>query len=280
MPDQIRVQHVSGPRHQIAYRRQGSGPPLVLLHPLALSGAVWGEFADRLSERFDVIAADARGHGDSGWDGAPFSLDDLAGDVATLLDGLGLEAASLAGLSMGGSTAIRFAAQHPARVVRLLVADTTAWYGPDAVRTWDERADSVLATPRPNQMPFQVDRWFTEGFRQRHPDEVHRVAGVFLRTSSLAHAQACRALGAMDSRDRLAAITAPTLVLTGAEDYATPPAMGRAIADGVPSGTARVLDGLRHLSLIEAPDLAGTAAGFLTGTGAAGTGAAGTGARA
>jgi hypothetical protein len=49
--------------------------------------------------------------------------------------------------------------------------------------------------------------------------------------------------------------------------------MGRTIADGVPSGTARVLDGLRHLSLIEAPDLAGTAAGFLTGTGAAGTGA-------
>ena len=268
MPDQIRVQHVSGPRHQIAYRRQGSGPPLVLLHPLALSGAVWGEFADRLSERFDVIAADARGHGDSGWDGEPFTLDDLAGDVATLLDGLGLEAASLTGLSMGGSTAIRFAAQHPARVTRLLVADASAWYGPEAVATWDKRAESVLATPRPNQLPFQTDRWFTEGFRQRRPDEVSRVTRVFLGTSSLAHAQACRALGAMDSRDRLAAINAPTLVLTGAEDYATPPAMGRAIADGIPGAQARVLDGLRHMSLVEAPELAGTVAEFLAGAGA------------
>jgi 3-oxoadipate enol-lactonase len=260
------VQYVSGPRHQIAYRRSGTGPPLVLLHPLALSGAVWGEFAARLSDRFDVIAADARGHGDSGWDGEPFGIDDLAGDVATLLDGLGLGSARVTGLSMGGSTAVRFAGRYPERVDRLLLADTTAWYGPDAAQAWGKRAEDVLAKPRPNQVPFQVDRWFTEGFRQRRPDEVNRVAGVFLRTSSLAHAQTCRALGAMDSRDLLPAITAPTLVLTGVEDYATPPAMGRTIAEGVPSGEARVLDRLRHLSLIEEPDLAGTAAGFLTGT--------------
>jgi 3-oxoadipate enol-lactonase len=250
--------------HQIAYRRAGSGHPLVLLHPLALSSAVWGAFADRLAGSFDVIAADARGHGASGWDGEPFGIDDLGDDVAALLDGLGLDSAHVAGLSMGGSTAVNFAGRYAGRVTGLVLADTTAWYGDDAPRTWAERADGVLAKPREQQVPFQSDRWFTAGFRQRNPAEVNRVVGVFLRTDSLAHAAACRALGAMDSRALLPQIIARTLVLTGEEDYATPPAMGAAIADGVPDGEARVLPALRHLSLVEDPGLADVAATFLS----------------
>jgi aerobic carbon-monoxide dehydrogenase medium subunit len=77
----------------------------------------------------------------------------------------------------------------------------------------------------------------------------------FLQTSSLAHAAACRALGTMDSRAVLKQVTAPTMVVTGEEDYATPPAMGQAIADGVPAGQARVLPALRHMSLVEDPAL-------------------------
>lgn len=263
MPETGAVRFVSGPRHQIAYRRSGSGPPLVLLHPLALSGDAWGEFAERLSGTFDVIAADARGHGHSGWDGEPFGIDDLGDDVAALLEGLGLDSAHIVGMSMGGSTAVSFAGRYPERADAMVLADTTAWYGAEAPRTWEERAQRVLDQPRQRQVPFQVDRWFTDGFRQRHPDEVNRVVDLFLRTSSLAHAEACRALGHMDSRGLLAKVTAPTLVVTGAEDYATPPAMGKAIADGVPGGQARALDSLRHMSLVEDPALAGPAAEFL-----------------
>ena len=70
----------------LAYRRAGSGEPVVLLHPLALAGDAWGEFADRLATRADVIAVDARGHGRSAWDGGPFTIEDLADDVGALLD--------------------------------------------------------------------------------------------------------------------------------------------------------------------------------------------------
>src|SRR5262249_19012168 len=105
--------------------------------------------------------------------------------------------------------------------------------------------------------------WFTERFRREHPDRVNRVVDVFLRTDSLAHAEACRALGNMDSRPLLPEVQAPTLVVTGVEDYATPPEMGQAIADGVRQGEARTLDALRHLSLVEAPELASTVAGHL-----------------
>jgi 3-oxoadipate enol-lactonase len=267
---------IDGPRHRIAYRRAGTGPPLVLLHPLALSGAVWGAFASLLAVTFDVIAPDARGHGDSGWDGEPFTIDDLADDVAALLDGLGLAAAHVVGMSMGGSTAVSFAGRYPSRADGLVLADTTAWYGADAVTAWAARADSAVAKPRELQVPFQADRWFTEDFRQRNPGEVNRVVGIFLRTNSLAHASASRAMGAMDSRPLLGAITARTLAVTGEEDYATPPAMGKAIADGVRGAQARVLPSLRHLSLVEDPGLAGMAAEFLTGTPGAGTTEAGT----
>lgn len=266
MPARADLRFVDGPGHRIAYRRRGSGRPIVLLHPLALSGAVWGAFADRLATDFDVIAPDARGHGASGWDGAPFAVCDLAEDVVALLDGLGLSSANAVGLSMGGSTAVTLAGRHPDRVDALFLADTTAWYGPDAVRVWAERADRVLTTPRPELVPFQVERWFTEAFRDRDPERVNQVVDIFLATDSAAHAQACRALGGMDSRDLLAAVSAPTLVVTGDEDYATPPAMGATIAAGVAHGQARVLDATRHLSLVEAPELALTAARHFTAT--------------
>jgi 3-oxoadipate enol-lactonase len=146
----------------------------------------------------------------------------------------------------------------------MVLADTTAWYGEDAPATWEQRAQDVLAKPRQQQVPFQVDRWFTARFRQRSTDVVNHVVTVFIRTDSLAHAEACRALGTMDSRPLLGAIVAPTLVLTGAEDYATPPAMGQAIADGVAVSEARVLASLRHLSLVEQPALAETVHEFVT----------------
>lgn len=241
----------------LSYRRYGQGEPVVLLHPLALSGSVWGEFADRLSADADVIAPDARGHGNSPWDGLAFSIDDLADDLRRLLDALDIAEAHLAGLSMGGSTAVTFAGRHPDRVRSLFLADTTAWYGPDAPTKWAERAANAVNTPREQQLTFQLDRWFTEHFRRRGESAVDRVVDAFLATDGAAHGEACRALGGLDARPLLEKITAPTLVLTGVEDYATPPAMGAAIADHVKTGRAEVLPGLRHLSLIEKPDLAG-----------------------
>ena len=157
---------VDGPRNRIAYRRAGAGRPLVLLHPLALSSEVWGTYGARLARSFDVIAPDARGHGKSGWDSEPFGIDDLADDVAALLDGLGVASAFVTGMSMGGSTAISFAGRYPSRADGLVLADTTAWYGEDAPATWAERAREVVAKPRELQVAFQADRWFTEDFRR------------------------------------------------------------------------------------------------------------------
>lgn len=236
---------------RLALTRQGRGEPLVLLHPLALSGKLWKPLADALSSEFEIFAVDLRGHGRSEWDKKPFTIADMAEDLLGVLAETGLESAHLLGMSMGGSVGLTFAGRHPDRVRTLVLADTTAWYGPDAARQWAERAERARTVPRPDQLPFQRDRWFSERFRDEYPDEVDRVSEIFLRTDSEAHAAASEAMGAMDSRPLLPRITAPTLVLVGEQDYATPPKMARAIADGIPNADLRELDGLRHLSLIE-----------------------------
>jgi 3-oxoadipate enol-lactonase len=256
---------VEGASGRIALRRHGQGEPLLLLHPLALSSEVWGPFADRLAAHFDVIAPDARGHGDSAWAGEAFTAEELADDIEAVLDGLGLRSAHLLGMSMGGSVGLVFAGSRPSRVDRMVIADATAWYGEQAPAVWAERAERAVATPRPAQVPFQVDRWFTESFRAHHPTQVQRVVDIFVRTDSRAHGQASRALGGVDARELLPSITAPTLSLTGEEDYATPPEMGRYVADSVRIGRALVLPRLRHLSLVEAPGLADLVTAHLTG---------------
>lgn len=267
MPDSSRdeIRFADGVVGRLAYRRRGTGEPLLLLHPLALSGAVWEPVVDRLAASYDVIAPDARGHGDSEWDGKEYWIEDLADDVVALLDSLGLANAHVLGMSMGGSTAVNLAGRYPDRVTSLVMADSTSWYGEKAPQTWSERAEGVLVKPRAEQIPFQIDRWFTDGFREAQPAQVQRVVDIFLATDSPAHAQACRALGQMDSRELLPAITARTLAFAGEEDYATPPAMSELVAAHVPDGVALTLPGLRHLSMVEQPALADLVAAHLEG---------------
>jgi 3-oxoadipate enol-lactonase len=233
--------------------RHGQGAPLVLLHPLALSGELWSPLAERLGSQYDVFAFDLRGHGQSTWNGRPFTIDELAEDVVAALDALGLDSVRLAGMSMGGSVAMTLAGRYPDRVGSLLLADTTAWYGPDAPTAWAQRSQKAM-NPRDKQLPFQLDRWFSEAFRAEQPDEVDRVARIFLATASSAHAAASLAMGALDARPLLPAITAPTQVFVGEHDYATPPAMAELLAEQIPNAELRVLPTVRHLSLIEAPD--------------------------
>jgi 3-oxoadipate enol-lactonase len=230
-------------------------PPVVLLHALALAGDLWDPLARYLGAGHDLFAPDARGHGASDWDGGPFTVADLAEDVASIVEALDVGPVDVVGLSMGGSTALELAASHPEFVRRLVLADTTACYGPQRVEQWAERARRAEEVPREKQVDFQHDRWFTPSFRERKPAEVARVSRIFTATDSRAHAAACHALGGLDATDRLGDIKARTLVLVGDEDYATPPEMAERIAENIPDARLEVLSGTRHLSLVERCDI-------------------------
>lgn len=249
----------------MAYDRIGEGPPLVLLHSLAMCRRMWAPVLSKLGVGRQLIVPDLRGHGDSSWDGRQFSIDDLADDVGDLLDALGLERIDLLGMSMGGSVALTFAAARPDSVRRLILCDTTAWYGAGAPDAWENRARAAAATPRPMQVPFQVERWFGEAFRRTQPSVVARTVDIFLATSPRVHAAASRALGALDARDRMTLITAKTLVVTGSDDYATPPDMGEALVTSISGATFEKLPGLRHFAILESGSLRTRIVAFLAG---------------
>ncbi|HSZ40584.1 MAG TPA: alpha/beta fold hydrolase [Trebonia sp.] len=245
---------VDTPRGRFGAYFAGDGAPEVLaLHPLALSGAIWTGAGDGADARLRLLGLDARGHGESPWDGQPFTVEDMADDAAAVIEATAPGPVGVIGLSMGGSTALMLAARRPDLVSRLVIADGSACYGPDRVGQWAERAWSAEFKPRARQLEFQRDRWFGPDFRAAHPGTVSRVCDIFLRTSGAVHAAACRALGGLDATGLLGTITAPTLVVVGADDYATPPAMARVIAAGIPGAELTELAGARHMSLIERP---------------------------
>ncbi len=236
---------------------------VLLLHSLAMSGELWRPLVDRLDE--PVVALDARGHGESTWDGGAFTIEDLAADAAAVIEERADGPVAVAGMSMGGCVAIALAGTRPELVSRLVLADTTADYGPDRVAAWADRADNAVRKPRDKQLAFQLDRWFSPEFVEREPEEVKRVSELFLATDSRAHAQACRALGAFDGTALLPNITADTLVVVGEHDYATTPAMARALADGVQNARLTVFEKARHFSVFEAPGALDLVAAHLRG---------------
>lgn len=254
---------IETPRGRFEARRYGAGrPTVVALHPLALSGELWSTVP---AGELTLLALDARGHGSSDWDGEPFSVEDMAADAAAAIEAVGEGPVDLIGISMGASTALVLAAERPDLVRRLVVADGTACYGADRVKNWDQRAEQAQARARDQQLEFQRDRWFGDRFRQEHPETVEAVCRIFLATNGRAHAAACRALGGLDATEAIKAITAPTLVVVGEEDYATPVAMAEEVAAAVPGARLEVRSGTRHLSLIEDPEAWRLVTGFLTG---------------
>lgn len=112
-----------GPRKLYVRRTGGHKPPLVLLHGLTSTSETWTRTAEVLRGDYDVIAYDARGHGQSDRSDGHFSEQDRVDDLLGVLDALGLEKVALIGHSMGGVTAAQFAAQQPERVRALVLED-------------------------------------------------------------------------------------------------------------------------------------------------------------
>ena len=106
-------------------RTGGDKPPVVLLHGLMLNGACWTPLARALEKDYDVVMPDARGHGNSGVPDHGYLYDDLAADVTSLIDALGLAKPVLLGHSMGGMTAAVVASRNPKRLRGLVLADPT-----------------------------------------------------------------------------------------------------------------------------------------------------------
>jgi 3-oxoadipate enol-lactonase len=242
---------------RLAYRIHGDPSNkrrVALVHSLAMDHTFWTPVAERLAQDAAVLTLDCRGHGASDKPAGPYTVEQFADDLADVLTHAGWDKAVIAGASMGGCVSLAFAMRHAARIQGLGLFDTTACYGDNALPAWRERADKAMTEGLAGLIDFQKTRWFSDGFRAAQPHVVQDCIDVFLRNDLSAYAATCVMLGAADLRPGLGGIKAPTRILVGEEDYATPVAMAQAMHAGVAGSTLRIVADARHLSPLEIPD--------------------------
>ncbi|MEU8865361.1 bifunctional 3-oxoadipate enol-lactonase/4-carboxymuconolactone decarboxylase PcaDC [Streptomyces umbrinus] len=237
------------------HRAEGpvTAPPLLLGPSLGTSTALWDKVAPELSVTHRVVRWDLPGHGDSpaGLIGPGATIADLAALVLALADSLGLDRFSYAGVSLGGAVGLHLAVHHPERIERLAVICSSAHF--NGSKPWEERAALVREEGLAELAKSADSRWFTPGFTVPELVEDHRTADPD------AYAACCDALAAFDIRERLAEIDAPTLLVAGREDPATPPAHLREIADAVPRAALVEIPGASHLAPAQCPEAVLTA---------------------
>jgi 3-oxoadipate enol-lactonase len=235
------------------FRGKRGSPAIVFTGSLGTDLTMWQPQADRLKPRFCTLRYDIRGHGASEVPPGPYSMDDLGSDLVALLDRLGIERASLCGLSIGGMISMWVAAHAPERVERLVLCCTSAKLGPR--ESWLERAAVVRADGVEAIADAVLGRWFTPGFAETHPDVIERMRATLIATPRQGYAACCEAIADMDLTPDLPSIIAPTLVLSADQDPATPPEHGRRIAELIPGARFEIVSPAAHIATIERPDL-------------------------
>jgi len=223
-------------------------PVLLLGSSVGTDREMWRPQLEAFAEVFRVIRYDHRGHGGSEVPDGPYTIADLGGDVLGLLDRLGIPRVRYAGLSLGGMVGMWLAANAPERVERLALCCTSAYLPP--AQGWQDRAATVLASGMAAVADVVVARWFTFAFAAEQPDVVAGLRSILLAAPPRGYAGCCEAIGAMDLRGDLARITAPTLVIAGSADPATPPSHGEQIAASIPGTRLEEVEAA-HLATVE-----------------------------
>jgi 3-oxoadipate enol-lactonase len=228
---------------------QGSGsPPIVFLHGVGSDKSVWAPQLDHFGRSRRAIAFDYPGYGES--DPAPegTSRDDYAAAIFEGLDALAIDSAHICGLSLGGVIAIAMHALAPERCRSLVLADTFAVH-PDGRAIYERSlaASSDLRAMAEARVDVLLAQPADPAVRS---DTVETMA----RIDPAAYRIGAEAVWLADQRDRAAAIDVPTLVLCGAEDKVTPPALSLELAELIPGARYAEIAGAGHLTNVEKAD--------------------------
>ena len=230
-------------------------PAIVLGSSLGTTRRIWDAYLPALTAHACVITYDHLGHGESPVPDGPYRIEQLADEVSALLDEIGIDRAHHAGLSLGGMVALHFAATAPDRVERLAIICSSAHLPPAS--SWHDRAATVRRERSTAAVADAVfGRWFTPAFANSPPALACRTD--LLGTPPEGYAGCCEAIAEMDLRPVLGSIRAPTLVIAGSEDPATPVEHARVVADGIQAGGTpaeiAVVPGGAHLASVERPE--------------------------
>lgn len=245
----------------IAYDDHGIGQPVLFLHAFPLNRSMWEyEITSLLREegnRFRLVSLDWRGFGESEIISEISTMELLAGDVAGLVDLLGIQQAILCGLSMGGYVAFAFLRKYPQRVAGLILADTRPGADTPEGRANREHVARLAETQGAGAIAdHQVPLLLSEYTRHYHPEVEIRVRQMIEAATPQGIAAASRGMAQRaDSTDLLAGITCPTLVIAGEHDALIPPDLAQGYASKIPGAQFAAIPNAGHLSNLEQPEI-------------------------
>lgn len=238
----------SAPIHRRLEGPDGA-PVVLLLNSLGASAQMWDVVAAALQGEYRVLRLDYRGHGATPWRAGAFTFDDLVGDVLGVLSDEGIETFHVAGVSLGGMLALALAARHPDRVL----STTPMCCGARLGRAdWVERGRLVRADGVEGLVDVVLPRWFTEQARHSEPGIVARYLDDLRACEPAAYAAFADMLADVDLFPELGRITAPAIVVSAADDVATPPELQEQIAAATPGAQRVIVPEAAHLITAEA----------------------------
>jgi 3-oxoadipate enol-lactonase len=244
-------------------------PGLVLVHSLGTDRTMWARLRDAARDDHRVVLVELPGHGRSKPPDGPCSLEELSRAVLHAADEAKLHRFHYCGVSLGGMIGLWIAANRPERAQSLVAANTAARIGTAAF--WEERIRLIETDGLEALRDAVMARWLSPRFVTEQPDRVAELGRIFCRTSVAGYTACCAALASADLGPDLARIGAPTLVVAGRLDQATPVAASEELHARIRGSRLAVLEGASHLSNVDAPDaFCGLVTDFLRGI-AAGT---------
>jgi pimeloyl-ACP methyl ester carboxylesterase len=228
----------------IYFTEHGSGPPLLLVHGLMVTGEMFEPVVEHLATRHHLIVPDLRGHGQSRALPPPYTAAQLASDLARLLDHLGIASTAVLGYSQGGAIAQQLVLDHPQYCDRLMLVCTYAFN----MATFQERLEGHLV---PLLVRLLGARRFanfvvSQGAKQLSEQRAGWLAGLMADQDRELMVTAWRETMAFDSRRRLAEIECPTLIVAGSNDQAVPVYHARMLHDGISGSQLVMIDGADH----------------------------------
>jgi pimeloyl-ACP methyl ester carboxylesterase len=227
------------------------------VHGLGLNRHSWQWQRDALSKHYRLLAYDLYGHGESADPPETPSLTLFAKQLRDLLDHVGVDRAAVAGFSLGGMIARRFAIDCPGRLWALAILHSAHTRDAAAQKAVEARVEQVAKDGAESTVEAALARWFTDRFRADNPETMDLVRRWIMANRKDVYVSVYRVLaeGAAELVNPNPPISAPTLVMTGEEDFGNSPEMSRAIAAEIPDASLVILPGLRHMASAEAPEL-------------------------
>ncbi len=223
----------------------------MLANSLGTDFRIWDPLLPLLNGIGRIVRYDKRGHGLSDVAPAPYSIRDLSSDLKAVTDHVGLDRFLLGGVSIGGMIAQDYAAQFPVQVEGLVCMDTAPKIG-DA-KLWQDRIDAIAENGLESIGDGVMERWFTAAFRSRYPERTDGWRNLLTRTPEEGYAGCCAAIRDADLTAATRALEIPALVVCGAEDGATPPALVRAMAESMRDARYVEIPEAGHIPSLEQP---------------------------